>query len=64
MARSRKPEMMAEAAVAILRRPSREASGNFYVDDDVLREEGVEDFSEYGYGGEEADLQLDIFLDG
>jgi citronellol/citronellal dehydrogenase len=64
MARSRKPEMMAEAALAILRRPSREASGNFYVDDDVLREEGVEDFSEYGYGGEEADLQLDIFLDG
>jgi citronellol/citronellal dehydrogenase len=63
MARSRKPEMMAEAAAAIVARPSREATGNFYIDDEVLREEGVEDFSEYGYGGEEADLQLDVFLD-
>jgi citronellol/citronellal dehydrogenase len=63
MARSRKPEMMAEAAVAIVKRPSREATGNFYIDDEALREEGVEDFSEYGYGGEEAELQLDVFLD-
>jgi len=63
MARSRRPEMMAEAAAAILARPSRETTGNFYIDDEVLREEGVEDFSEYGYGGEETDLQLDVFLD-
>ena len=45
--RSRKPEMMADAAYAILTRPSRETSGNFFVDEDVLREEGVTDFSSY-----------------
>jgi citronellol/citronellal dehydrogenase len=45
--RSRKPEMMADAAYAILTRPSRATSGNFFVDEDVLREEGVTDFRGY-----------------
>jgi citronellol/citronellal dehydrogenase len=45
--RSRKPDMMADAAPAILVRPSRETSGNFFVDEDVLREEGVTDFRSY-----------------
>lgn len=62
MARSRKPEIMADAAAAILTRPSREATGNFYIDDDVLAEEGVTDLSEYGYGADDQ-LQLDVFLD-
>ena len=31
--------------------PSREATGNFYIDDEVLAEEGVTDLSVYGYGG-------------
>jgi citronellol/citronellal dehydrogenase len=64
MARSRKPEIMADAAAAIFARPSREATGNFYIDDEVLAEEGVTDLSQYGYGGDEAELQLDVFLDG
>lgn len=63
MAHSRKPEIMADAAAAILTRPSREATGNFYIDDDVLAEEGVTDLSEYGYGAAADDLQLDVFLD-
>ena len=63
MARSRRPEIMADAAVAIFSRPSREATGNFYIDDEVLAEEGVTDLSEYGYGAEETELQPDIFLD-
>jgi citronellol/citronellal dehydrogenase len=63
MAHSRKPEIMADAAAAIFARPSREATGNFYIDDDVLAEEGISDLSVYGYGGEETELQLDIFLD-
>ena len=63
MAHSRKPEIMADAALAILRRPSREATGNFYIDDEVLAEEGKTDLSEYGYGASADDLQLDIFLD-
>lgn len=45
--RCRKPEIMADAAHAILTRSSRECSGNFYIDEDVLREEGVVDFDSY-----------------
>ena len=62
MARSRRPEIVADAAVAILKRPSRDATGNFYIDDEVLAEEGITDLSPYGYGGS-AELQPDIFLD-
>ena len=63
MARSRRPEIMADAAVAIFSRPSREATGNFYIDDEVLASDGVTDLSEYGYGAAETELQPDIFLD-
>jgi citronellol/citronellal dehydrogenase len=63
MRRSRSPEIMADAAGAILARPSREATGNFYIDDEVLGEEGITDLSPYG-PTDSADLQLDIFLDG
>ncbi|MCA9659407.1 MAG: short chain dehydrogenase, partial [Myxococcales bacterium] len=45
--RSRTPEIMADAAYAILCRDSRAATGNFYVDEAVLRETGVSDFSRY-----------------
>jgi citronellol/citronellal dehydrogenase len=62
MARSRKPEILADAAHAILVRDSRSASGNFYIDDEVLAEEGVTDLSGYTYG-DGSGLQTDIFLD-
>ena len=62
MARSRKPEIMADAAYAIFCRPSRNATGNFYIDDEVLAEEGITDLSGYAYRAD-ADLQTDIFLD-
>lgn len=51
-AMSRSPEIMADAAYAILTRPSREATGNFYIDEEVLREEGVSDFSRYAPGAD------------
>jgi citronellol/citronellal dehydrogenase len=44
---SRKPGIVADAARAILLRDSRTATGNFYVDDEVLAEEGVTDLSGY-----------------
>lgn len=44
---SRLPEILADAAYAIFNRPSRECSGNFFIDEEVLREEGVTDFSVY-----------------
>jgi len=62
MARSRRPEIMADAAHAILVRDSGQATGNFYIDDEVLAEEGVTDLSGYAYG-DEGRLQTDIFLD-
>jgi citronellol/citronellal dehydrogenase len=63
MARSRTPEIMADAAHAILTRPSRECTGNFFIDDEVLAAEGVTDLSGYRYGGaSEEDLALDLFL--
>ena len=47
MKRSRKPEIMGDAAHAILVRPSRECTGNFYMDEAVLAEEGVTDLDHY-----------------
>jgi citronellol/citronellal dehydrogenase len=47
---SRAPEIMADAAHAILTRPSRETTGNFFIDELVLKEQGVTDFSKYAPG--------------
>lgn len=60
-AMSRLPEIMADAAHAILTRPSREATGNFYIDEEVLRAEGVSDFSKYAPGAKGA-LAGDFFV--
>jgi citronellol/citronellal dehydrogenase len=47
IARCRKPEIMADAAYQILTRDSRECTGNFFIDDDVLAAAGVTDFAQY-----------------
>ncbi|OHB84396.1 MAG: short chain dehydrogenase [Planctomycetes bacterium RBG_16_64_12] len=59
--RSRKPEIMAAAAHSILLRNSRECTGRFFIDEEVLAADGVTDFAEYSVtpGGE---LLPDIFL--
>lgn len=62
MAASRKPEIMADAAYAILTRKSRECTGNFFIDDEVLRAEGVSDLSRYAIDPQ-ATLAPDFFLD-
>ncbi|MDZ4852462.1 MAG: NAD(P)-dependent oxidoreductase [Pirellulaceae bacterium] len=61
MRRSRKPEIMADAAYAILTRNSRECSGNFFIDDDVLRSIGVTCFDDYAVESGAA-LQADFFV--
>ena len=63
MAKSRKPEIVADAAHAILTRDSRECTGNLYLVEDVLAEEGVTDLVDYSYAGADADLQVDLFVD-
>jgi len=44
---SRTPEIMADAAYEILTRPSRECTGDFFIDDDLLKSAGVTDFAKY-----------------
>lgn len=44
---SRKPEIVADASYAILTRSAKECSGNFFIDVEVLREEGITDFDVY-----------------
>jgi citronellol/citronellal dehydrogenase len=44
---SRKPAIVADAAHHILTRASRECSGNFFIDEEVLRAAGTEDFEQY-----------------
>ncbi len=43
----RKPDIMADAAHAILTQPSRECSGNFFIDDTLLASRGITDFRRY-----------------
>lgn len=62
MRRSRKPDIVADAAYAILTRPARACTGNFFVDVNVLREEGVKDFSIYAVDPS-VDAALDFFLE-
>ena len=57
---SRTPDIMADAAVAILTKPAAETNGQCFVDADVLTASGVTDLSRYG-GGD--DPMWDIFLD-
>ncbi len=47
MKASRTPEIMADAAYALFRRPARETTGRFLIDDSFLAEQGVTDFSKY-----------------
>jgi len=59
--RSRTPAIMADAAHAVLTRPSRECTGNFFIDEEVLAQEGVRDFSGYSHDPSFEPLQ-DLFL--
>ena len=56
-------EIMADAAYAILTKPSRAFTGNFCIDDEVLAAEGVTDLSKYRHPeGREEDLMPDFFV--
>jgi citronellol/citronellal dehydrogenase len=58
---SRKPDIMADAAHVILTRPSREHTGQFFIDDEVLRSAGIADLSGYQMVAG-ADLIPDFFV--
>jgi len=59
---SRKPEIVADAAYEIFRRNSRECTGNFFVDEEVLRVAGISNFVQYAITPD-VPLFNDLFLD-
>jgi citronellol/citronellal dehydrogenase len=61
--RTRKVEIMGDAAHVILSKPSRECTGRFFLDDEVLREAGVSNLTQYLQdGAREDDLMRDFFV--
>ena len=44
---SRTPAIIADAAYWILQQPSEQLSGQFFIDEDILRQQGITDFSGY-----------------
>jgi citronellol/citronellal dehydrogenase len=61
--RVRKPEIVSDAAYVILTKPSREFTGRFCLDEDVLRAAGTADFTHYRDPGvREEELLPDFFL--
>ena len=61
--RSRTPEVYADAAHVVLTRPSRSCTGNAFLCEDVLLEEGVTDLDRYNVSGPGSDLAVDLFVD-
>ena len=60
--RCRKPEIMGDAAHAVLTRDSRVATGNFYLDDEVLAEAGITDLDRYAVQPGQRELFPDFFV--
>ena len=59
----RTPEILADAAYVILNRVSKETTGNFFVDDEVLASVGITDLEGYSVVPGTKDFLLDFFLD-
>ena len=59
----RTPEILADTAYIILNRNSKECTGNFFVDDEVLAAEGITDLEKYSVVPGTKDFLLDFFLD-
>jgi citronellol/citronellal dehydrogenase len=57
------PEILADAAYVILNRDSKDCTGNFFVDDEVLASIGVTDLEKYSVVPGTTDFLLDFFLD-
>lgn len=60
--RSRKPEILADAAHIILTKPSREFTGNFCIDDEILESAGLTDLGRYAVDPS-AKLVPDFFVE-
>ena len=63
LAKCRKPEILADAAYLILTSDSKTTSGNFFIDDALLRSNGVTDFEPYSVTPGTTDFIPDFFVD-
>jgi NAD(P)-dependent dehydrogenase (short-subunit alcohol dehydrogenase family) len=61
-AQARDPRIMADAVHALVTRPAAACSGHFYTDEEVLREEGVDDLSGYRLAATDDDLAPNFYL--
>ena len=59
----RTPEILSDSAYIILNRNSKECTGHFFVDDEVLASEGITDLEKYSVVPGTTDFLLDFFLD-
>jgi citronellol/citronellal dehydrogenase len=62
LARSRTPEIYADAAYEVLTKPARDYTGRSLIVEDVLADAGVTDLAKYSPGVPESELFPDIFL--
>ena len=60
--RSRTPEIMADAAMSIVTKPASHATGQCYIDDEVLRADGITDFDRYRVAPDSGELELDFWM--
>ena len=58
----RQPEIMADAAYSVFKKAARENTGNFYIDDELLANEGINDLSKYAVDPS-APLMPDFFVE-
>jgi len=63
LARCRKPEILADAAYLILTSDAKATTGNFFIDDTLLRSHGVTDFEPYSVTPGTTDFIPDFFVD-
>ena len=61
MQRSRTVDIVADAVSFVLQKPSFECTGNFFIDEEVLRSEGITDFLKYAVNPEQK-LMADLFV--
>lgn len=59
---SRTPEIVADAAFHILKQSSTECTGNFFIDEEVLKKEAISDFEKYAVNPQQK-LMTDLFID-
>ncbi len=63
VARSRTPRIMADAAISIITKPSWLATGQCFIDDEVLARDGVRDFDDYRVAPGDQELELDFWME-